>query len=119
MKNLFITALLLIFNLSANAQSPCQPISDLSYTSLIKSIEEKEFVDIKMELAQQGVKGKCLKVDQVKGLMEFFESDSDRLKVAKYAFTHSFEGEDFEDVADALKFEQNKSALKEFIAKNK
>lgn len=109
--------MLSIFTFCINAQNPCQPISDLSFTSLVKSIESKEFVDIKMELAQQGVKGKCLSVDQVKSLMELFESDSDRLKVAKYAFTNSFDGDDFEGVTEAFKFEQNKSALKEFISK--
>ena len=117
MKKLLITSLFSLFAFALVAQTPCQAISDLSYSSLVKSITDKEFVDVKMKVAKQGVKGKCLNVDQVKGLMELFESDSDRLKVAKYAFTNSFNGDDFGGVEDALKFEQNKSALKEFTSK--
>lgn len=86
-----------------------------SYNNLVRSIQEKPYEDTKFSTARLGIKGKCVTVDQVAGLVRLFNYEDTRLDFAKYAYDFVSDIDEYYRVADAFNFEATKGDLLEFI----
>lgn len=91
------------------------PMGSGDYADAKKSISAKSFSDSKMTLAKQVTKNNCLSSDQVKGIVQLFDFESDRLEFAKFAYDYTFDQNNYYKVNDAFEFESSIEELDEYI----
>ena len=91
-------------------------MSMTAYENLKTQISQKSFEKERMELANQTVKQNILTANQIAGILRLLAFDNNRLDFAKFAYSYVFDKENYAAVSDALAFDSNKKALKEFLA---
>ena len=65
------------------------------------------------------VKGKGLKLDQLKTLLNQFLNDSSKLTCAEYAYPHTVDWKDFADLDNLFSTQDSKDKLDDFLKRNK
>lgn len=80
-----------------------------------QSIESKSFSSSKMTLAKQIARSNCLLTSQVRGIMDLFDYETDRLNFAKFAYDFTYDQGNYFKVNDAFDFESSIRSLEEFL----
>ena len=91
-------------------------MSVTAYENLKTQISQKSFEKERIELANQTVKQNILTANQIAGILRLLAFDNNRLDLAKFAYSYVLDKENYAAVSDALAFDSNKKALKEFLA---
>jgi hypothetical protein len=91
------------------------PVSETEFAEIKKSISSKSFSDSKMQIAQQVVKSNCLSSVQIREIMKLFDFEGDRLEFAKFAYSFTFDKNNYYKVNDAFDFESSIDELNAFI----
>ncbi len=93
-----------------------EPSTNQSYFSNLKKQIKEELTDFtKIDVAQEGVKGRCFSTDQIIELVQLFSSDSSKLKFAKAAFSATYDADNYHKIVDLLTFSSKKEELRNFI----
>ncbi len=91
-------------------------MSFTNFENLKTQISHKSFEKERVELANQTVTQNFLTSSQIAGIMRLLSFDSNRFDFAKYAYPYVFDKENYSTVGDALSFDSNKKALKDFLS---
>lgn len=82
---------------------------------LKKLMETESFSDGKMNIAKQGLKGKCISVHHVMALARIFDFEDDRLEFVKFSYDHTLDLSEFYLVNSVFDFDSTKDDLNEFL----
>ncbi len=99
-----------------NGPTGCEGVmSESSYQKAKRSIEKKDFADDKMTLARQVTRSNCLLTDQVKGIVELFDFEDDRVQYAKFAYSHTYDQGNYYRINDSFEFSSSVDELEEYL----
>lgn len=91
------------------------PLGGGSFTTIENAVKSKMFESDKLDAAKAMVKDQCMMVKQVKALVEMFEFEDNKLDLAKYAYTYTYDVENYSQLLSAFYFSSSKDDLKTFI----
>ncbi|MCX6257400.1 MAG: DUF4476 domain-containing protein [Bacteroidia bacterium] len=92
-----------------------EPMSPNDFESAKQSISSKSFEDSKLTIAKQIINSNCMLTTQVKQIMILFTFEATRLDFAKYAYTRTFDQNNYFKVNDAFTFESSIDELNQYI----
>lgn len=92
------------------------PIENQSFRQLKESIKNQWFSDGKITVFEQAAAGNYFTTAQVKELIDLYSFSSDRLKVAKLAYTKTLDQENYFLVYDSLEWNSSIQDLSNYIA---
>lgn len=91
------------------------PIENRDFQRIKQTIENADFSSDKLTIAKQIVDSNCLTAQQVKEIVSLFDFESGRLDFAKYAYTHTFDINNYYIINDAFDFSSSIKALDDYI----
>lgn len=91
------------------------PMSQSDYNSAQNSIKSKSFEDSRLTIAKQIINSNCLTSAQVRGLLDLFTFEDTKLDFAKYAYTRTYDLNNYYKVNDAFEFESSIDELDAYI----
>jgi hypothetical protein len=94
--------------------APCS-ISDKQYNELSNAIKSKPFPDTRMSTAKVGLKGKCLSLDQIRGLAKLFSFEGEKLEFVKLTYDHTDDKDDFYSLSDVFTFSSTVDDFNKFV----
>jgi hypothetical protein len=93
-----------------------EPNAGSGYFNDLKNQISDEITDFsKIDVAKQGVRGRCFSADQIVQLTELFSSDSSKLEFAKAAYGSTYDADNYYKVVNLLTFSSNKDELRQYI----
>ena len=92
------------------------PISDADFTGQLIDISARPFDPMKLSAAKKLSETHCLRVSQVKLVMNTFDSESSRLSFAKFAYDFTYDKDNYGEVNDELHSQKSRDDLDHFIA---
>ena len=96
----------------------CQGVmSDSRFEEAKSSIKDKAFADSQMTQAKQVARNNCLLTDQVKGIVELFSFEDDRLEFAKYAYSNTYDQGNYYKINDSFQFSSSIDELDSYLKK--
>jgi hypothetical protein len=96
------------------------PVSDADFIAGYSSISYTSFDPTRMSAAKGFANNHCLLSSQVKEIVDLFDMESMRLDFAKFAYTHTYDPENYSVVNDAFHSKSSAESLKKYIdTKNK
>lgn len=106
---------------TSGAKHWCEnPVSDADFIAGYSSISYTSFDPTRMSAAKGFANNHCLLSSQVKEIVELFDMESMRLDFAKFAYTHTYDPENYTVVNDAFHSKSSAESLKKYIdTKNK
>ncbi len=102
-------------------QPPAQPagppaVDRGTFAEMKKSIAAVNFDDTRISTAKTIIKNNYFTTDQVMELCRLFSFDDSKLDVAKYAYSHTVDANNYFKVANVFSFDANKQALNDYIS---
>ncbi|MEI7663294.1 MAG: DUF4476 domain-containing protein [Bacteroidota bacterium] len=94
-----------------------KPMGQQAFDQALESISSKSFTSSKMTVARQVVRTNCLRCSQVKEIMKQFSFESDKLEIAKFAYKHTWDVNNYFLLNDAFEFDSTIDDLNSFILK--
>ncbi|MCT4581389.1 MAG: DUF4476 domain-containing protein [Flavobacteriales bacterium] len=91
------------------------PIPESSVQSIKSSIEDESFSDDKMNVAKQAIKNRCITVSQVRDIMSVFDFEDKKLEFAKYAYSRTYDVDNYYLVNKDFDFSSTKEDLNKFL----
>ncbi len=91
------------------------PISDASFTSMIANIEKLDFESEKIDLAKNEISTQCLSAKQLKNLVLYFDFETTKLDLAKYAYQYVHDPANFNALYDTFELATSIDELKKHI----
>lgn len=91
------------------------PMSEGDFQASTVAISSAPFDGIKLSQAKKVVESHCLYCRQIVELMYILSSESSRLTLAKDAYKHCYDVEDYNQVKDALNSSRSKDDLDRYI----
>lgn len=91
------------------------PMSPQDFSDAKRSIASKDFSDSKLRMAKQIIDSNCLLSSQVMEIMQLFDFEEDKLKIAEYAFGYTLDYGNYYKVNDAFEFESTIEELDNYI----
>jgi hypothetical protein len=91
------------------------PMSEGDFQASTVAISSAPFDGIKLSQAKKVVESHCLYCRQIVELMYILSSESSRLTLAKTAYKHCYDVEDYSQVKDALNSTRSKNELDTYI----
>ena len=99
-----------------NGKIGCQwPMNPQEFARAKQSVNNKSFDSDKMIIAKQIISANCMLTNQVKQIVELFDFESDKLKFAKYAYSYTFDIENYYQVNDVFSFSSSIKELDQHI----
>lgn len=92
-------------------------IPESGVQSIVSAIQDESFAEDKMNVAKQATKNKCLTTDQVVEICNQFDFEEDKLDFAKYAYSRTYDVDNYYKVNKVLTYSSSKEELNEFINK--
>lgn len=98
---------------SSNACATAMSSSD--FETAKKAISSKSFSDDQMTVSKQILKSNCLSVTQVRGIMELFSYEENKLEFAKLAYPKTVDKGNYYQVNDSFSFSASITELNKFL----
>ena len=95
------------------------PMEESTFLGSLISVSAPPFDPPKLSAAKKLATEHCLTTTQVKEVIYVFDSESTRLSFAKFAYDHTWDVQNYSDVADALHSTKSKNELQTFINSKK
>jgi hypothetical protein len=92
------------------------PIADSDFTGQLIDISARPFEPMQLSAAKKMAETHCLRVSQVKLVMNVFDSESSRLSFAKFAWDYTYDRDSYAEVNDELHSQKSRDDLDRFIA---
>lgn len=90
-------------------------MSNSDYQNALSSIQSKTFADTRMSVARQALKNHCVTVQQVKGMVELFTFENDKLDFLKHAYPYTSDKENYYTLGNVFTHESTVEELNEFL----
>ncbi|NOZ36232.1 MAG: DUF4476 domain-containing protein [Chlorobi bacterium] len=91
------------------------PMNPNNFRRAKQTISNADFSSDKQTIAQQIVNSNCLTAQQVKEIADLFDFESDKLKFAKFAYTHTYDIENYFIINDIFDFSSSIKELNNYI----
>lgn len=91
------------------------PMDASEYDQAINSIKSKSYDNTRVTLAKQITRANCLTVDQIKGIINTFTYEGNKLDYAKFAHPHTYDPGNYYKLNDAFGFSSSIDKLDEFL----
>lgn len=91
------------------------PMSSKEISGVISTIEGQSFSDSKLRTAKRALKNKCIKVSDVKKIMDLFSFEDSKLDFAKYAYSSTHDIDNYYLLYNNFSFEFSIEELEEYI----
>lgn len=99
-----------------NGPTGCnRPLLYAEFDELLKNLHQQPFEKDKLSKAKQIVQAHCLNSGQVKQIMLRLSFEEHRLEFAQYAYPHTYDLDNFDQVNGAFKFTSSVQKLKDSI----
>ena len=95
------------------------PMSEADFAVSLAGISHHPFEASRLSAAKKMAGSKCLMVWQVKQIIGVFDMEASRLSFAKFAYDHTYNRGEYEEVRDALYTEKSKADLDKFLKSKK
>ena len=95
------------------------PMSTPDFTASLAGISAQPFDGFKLSQAKKTAEHNCLMAEQVREILYVFDSESSRLSFAKFAYEHTYDPDQYNEVREALHSEHSKDELDKYIASRK
>ncbi len=92
------------------------PMSDADFNNALSTISNQSFDDKKLSIARQIASVNCLTAAQVKQIMLQFSFEDNKLNFAKYAYSHTYDQNNYFIVNDAFSFSSSVEELNNYIS---
>lgn len=100
---------------AASGSNCATPMSSSDFESAKKAINGKSFAEDKMIVSKQILKSNCVSVKQVKGIMELFSYEENKLEFAKLAYPKTVDKGNYYQVNDSFSFSGSITELNAFL----
>ncbi len=90
------------------------PMTEGEFGSALGSISQASFENTKLSTAKQIVNNRCVTAQQVRGIMKTFDFEATRLEFAKFAWSHTYDLDNYYQVNDAFEFDASVNELQKF-----
>jgi hypothetical protein len=104
---------------SAGSNTCYASMNDPDFTNLVNSITAKDFEDVRLKIAKQGVSANCVSAAQVRKLMDLFTFEESKLDITKYSYDRTVDKNNYYLVNDGFGFESSVDNLNDYISKKK
>jgi len=91
-------------------------ISATEYNQMLNNVKSQSFDDTQLKVAKQIITGRCLTVQQVKGLAETFNFEQSRLDFAKFAYAYTHDKGNYFQVNEVFDFDSSVEELSDYTA---
>ena len=91
------------------------PMSEAQFQQALASIQAKSFESDKLTIAKQIASTNCLLSGQVKRIMHTFDFEATKLSFAKFAYTHTYDVNNYYVVNEEFEFSSSIQALQRYI----
>lgn len=91
------------------------PLKEKEFRNIKRSIKSKGFDSSKLKIAKQILRDNCLLADQVAELVDLMGFESNKLELAKFAYSRTFDQGNYYKVNDVFDFESTIEELQDFI----
>lgn len=92
------------------------PMEAANFMGALASIKNQSFDSDKLIIAKQITNANCLSTNQIKQIVAIFDFESEKIKYAKYAYTHCFDPQNYYIVNDAFTFSSSIKKLNDYIS---
>lgn len=107
-------------NSKSSATGGCDnPMQEAEFAVALAGISSHPFEGSQLTAAKKMADTHCLTVWQVKEVINLFNMETSRLSFAKYAYDHTYDRDNYEEVKDALNAQKSKDDLDKYIAGKK
>lgn len=89
-------------------------LSGSLFMNIVHQVQEELFFDTQEAILSARLSGKAITTEQLTRILESFEFDADRLKIAKTYYSHLKDPENFLTILSLFEFEQDKKELLEW-----
>lgn len=91
------------------------PVSEDRFKSMMESVDNASFAEDKVRVAKRILKTNCLTIDNLVLILEEISFDEDQLDLAKFAYDHVYDLENYYKVYDVFSFSKSGEELEEYI----
>ena len=91
------------------------PVSEDRFKSMMESVNNASFAEDKVRVAKRILKTNCLTIDYLVLILEEISFDEDQLDLAKFAYDHVYDLENYYKVYDVFSFSKSGEELEEYI----
>ncbi len=116
MKQFFIGLFLLNFLITTYAQNNPVPLSNQDFNSFLRDVKATTFERDRLSLAEQTINQNYLLADQLRQVLEQFNSNSDKERLTKMAYAKIYDQSNFYQVYAAFDFEDSKSKIRAWVS---
>ncbi len=95
------------------------PVSDADFTPQLIDISARPFEPMQLSAAKKMAETHCLRVSQVRLVINVFDSESSRLSFAKFAYDYTFDRDNYSEVNDELHSQKSRDDLDRYVAGKK
>jgi len=93
-----------------------QPVNTDKFENMLKVIKTESFESSKLRVAKKIIKNNsCMTVNQLVQILGIFNFDDSRLDLAKFAFNHIYDLDNYAKVFNVFDFDDNKKKLENYI----
>ena len=99
-----------------SGKSGCTPpVNSERLEDMVKTVKNQTFGDDKVRVTKQIVRSNCITLDQLIILLNEFDWDDGKLEIAKFAYDHVYDFENYYKVYNLFTFSSSGEELDEFI----
>jgi hypothetical protein len=95
------------------------PMSEVDFAVALAGVSSHPFEGSQLSAAKKMADTHCLMAWQVKEVVNLFSMESSRLSFANYAYDHTYDRDNYDEVKDALNAQKSKDDLDKYIAGKK
>lgn len=92
-----------------------KPVDDSRFERMMAKIADAGFSDDQVAMAKQILRTNCLKISQLVEILEEIAFDEGQLELAKFAYDHIYDLENYWEVYGVFSFSSSKEELEQFI----
>lgn len=92
-----------------------QPMSRNDFAAVKATIQDADFENTKLSTAQSILASNCLTTDQVVEICRLFDFENTKLDFAKFAYSKTYDSNNYFKVNVVFDFDSSKEALNEFV----
>ncbi len=90
------------------------PMNDGEFSPVLGSVSQASFESTKLSTAKQIVGSRCVTAQQVRAILKTFEFESTRVEFAKFAWSHTFDIDNYYQINDAFEFDSSVNEIQKF-----
>jgi hypothetical protein len=91
------------------------PVKEDRFEDMMQSVEDASFAQDKVRVCKRILKTNCLIIDNLILMLEEISFDEDQLELAKFAYDHIYDLENYYKVYDVFSFSKSGEELEEYI----